>query len=169
MDVLAHGLWGGVLFGRRTRWKWRGAFWLGMAPDLLAFGPFFLAQLGSAEWTAFPPYVHQSYNVTHSLVVWAIFTGAVWYFRKAFPWLLCAWGFHIVCDIPLHQISFFPTPYLWPFATPFVDGMRWAQPALMIPNYIALIIAYALMIGLRYRREKAELRHKTIGAGDALR
>jgi hypothetical protein len=39
----------------------------------------------------------------------------------------------------------------------------------MIPNYIALIIAYALMIGLRYRREKAELRHKTIGAGDALR
>src|SRR5687767_16023031 len=59
MDVLAHGLWGGVAFGRKTRWQWRGAVWLGMAPDLLAFGPFFLSQLGSTDWSAFPPYVHQ--------------------------------------------------------------------------------------------------------------
>jgi len=37
------------------------------------------------------------------------------------------------------------------------------------PVYVALVIAYTLMIGLRYRREKAELRHKTVGANDTIR
>ena len=169
VDVLAHGLWGGVLFGRRTRWQWRGAFLLGTAPDLLAFGPFYFAQWGNTNWVMFPPYVHQSYNVTHSFVVWGLLTAAIWYARGKFPWILGAWGLHILFDIPLHALSFFPTPYLWPLSTPLVNGMRWAQPVVMIPNYIALVIAYALMIGLRNRRERAELRHKTVGANDTIR
>ena len=166
MDVLAHGLWGGVAFGRKTRWQWRGAAWLGMAPDLLAFGPFFLSQLGSTDWTAFPPYVHQGYNVTHSFVVWGALTAAIWFFRGRFPWILGAWALHILCDIPLHELSFFPTPFLWPFATPMINGVRWSQPVIMIPNYFALFVAYALMIGARYRRQRSD---KTIGARDPLR
>ena len=152
VDVLAHGLWGGALFGRRTRWQWRGAFLLGAAPDLLAFGPFFISQFGGSGWRDFPPYVHLSYSVTHSLVVWAIMAGSVWYFRKKFPWILGAWGLHILFDIPLHELSFFPTPYLWPLPTPLVNGARWAQPAVMIPNYLALVVTYTLFIGLRHRR-----------------
>jgi len=140
-----------------------------MAPDILAFGPFFLSQFGSAEWRAFPRYVHLSYDVTHSLVVWTVLTGAIWIARRKFPWILGAWALHILCDIPLHELAFFPTPYLWPFDTPLVNGVRWAQPAIMLPNYLALVVAYAFMIGLRYRRQKAELEHKTVGAGDALR
>jgi len=169
VDVLAHGLWGGVLFGRKTRWQWRGAFLLGAAPDLLAFGPFFISQFGQTDWRVFPPYVHDSYNVTHSLVVWGVLTGLVWYLRRKFPWILCAWACHILCDIPLHELSFFPTPYLWPFATPLVNGMRWGQPAIMIPNYIALVVAYTFMIGQRNLRRKANLGHKTIGADDTIR
>ena len=169
VDVMAHGLWGGVLFGRKTRWQWRGALLLGMAPDLLAFGPFYLYQWGSTDWQAFPPFVHQSYDVTHSFVVWGLLTAAIWYGRKKFPWILCAWGLHILFDIPLHELSFFPTPYLWPLTTPLVNGLRWSQPVVMLPNYIALVVAYALMLGLRYRRERAELRHKSVGANDAIR
>jgi hypothetical protein len=69
----------------------------------------------------------------------------------------------------LHELSFFPTPYLWPFATPLVNGMRWGQPAIMIPNYIALVVAYTFMIGQRNLRRKANLGHKTIGADDTIR
>lgn len=156
MDVLAHGLWGGALFGRRTRWQWRFALLLGMAPDLVAFGPFFLSRSGSPDWRAFPPYVYEAYNVTHSLVIWATVTGFVWLLRKRFPWILCAWGLHIVCDIPLHELSFFPTPYMWPLQTPLVNGVRWAQPAIMLPNYVALAITYALLLGSRRRRRKAD-------------
>jgi hypothetical protein len=140
-----------------------------MAPDLLAFGPFYVAQWGNTNWRVFPEYVHQSYSVTHSLVIWGLLTAAFWYGLGRFPTILSAWGLHILFDIPLHELSFFPTPYLWPFTTPLVNGLRWAQPVVLIPNYIALIIAYTLMIGLRYRRERAALRHKTVGANDAIR
>jgi hypothetical protein len=50
-----------------------------------------------------------------------------------------------------------------------VNGVRWAQPAIMIPNYLALIFAYALMIGMRHRRQRTGFRDKSIGAKDALR
>ena len=166
---MAHGLWGGALFGRRTRWQWRGAFLLGTAPDILAFGPFLLSRVGSSDFRAFPPYVYESYNVTHSLAMWAVLAGTVWLIRKRFPWILGSWALHILCDIPLHEISFFPTPWLWPLHTPLVNGLRWAQPSVMIPNYLALIIVYALWIGLRYRRQRTELRDKTIGTVDPIR
>jgi hypothetical protein len=149
VDVLAHGLWGGVLFGRKNEWQWRGAFLLGTAPDVIAFGPFLISQVGSSSWGEFPPYVHQTYNVTHSLVVWAAMTATVWLFRRKFPWILCAWGLHILCDIPLHEITFFPTPYLWPFRTHLVNGVRWAQFWLIIPNYVALALTYAIWMSRR--------------------
>ena len=149
MDVLAHGLWGSALFGHKNEWQWRWAFLLGVAPDVIAFGPFLISQVGSTNWIEFPPYVHQSYNVTHSLVVWAAVTAIVCLFRKKFPWILCAWGLHILCDIPLHEITFFPTPYLWPFNTHLVNGVRWAQLWLMIPNYVALAITYSIWLSRR--------------------
>lgn len=158
MDVLAHGLWGGALFGGKTRWQWRGAFLLGMAPDIIAFGPFLATQFFRSEWTPFPSYVYSSYNVTHSLVVWAAAVAGLWLFRGRFPWVLGAWGLHVVCDIPLHELAFFPTPYLWPLPTPLINGVRWAQPAIMLPNYVALALTYTFLIAVRYRRQKAGVR-----------
>ena len=142
MDVLAHGLWGSVVFGRKNWTWWAASFLVGMAPDLIAFGPYMLSR--PQHWMQFPPYVYQTYNATHSLVVWALLTSLVWLVRKEFPWLMGAWALHILCDIPLHDISFFPTPYLWPLPTPFIDGVRWAQPMIMIPNYTALAVAHAV-------------------------
>jgi hypothetical protein len=130
-----------------------------MAPDLLAFGPFVLTRIGNSEFRAFPSYVYESYNVTHSLVVWATVVGAIWIIRRKFPWILGAWVLHTLCDIPLHDTSFFPTPYLWPLPTPFVNGMRWSQPILIIPNYVLLILAYTLWFGLRYRHKTFEARN----------
>jgi membrane-bound metal-dependent hydrolase YbcI (DUF457 family) len=145
MDVLAHGLWGGALFGRKNRPHWRAACLLGMAPDILAFGPFLLTRIGSPGWVEFPRYVYQSYAVTHSLVVFAAVTGLVWLFRKSFPWVLGAWALHILCDIPLHSTDFFPTPYLWPLPTPLFNGVPWARRTFIIANYAALAATYATL------------------------
>lgn len=166
---MAHGLWGGALFGRKTSWQWRAALLLGMMPDLLAFGPFLLSRIGRSDFRVFPAYVYESYDVTHSLVVWIAVATLIWVIRKQFPWIFCAWAFHILCDIPFHEISFFPTPYLWPFHTPLVNGMHWAQPAVMIPNYGALILVYSCWMWIRYRRQRAEIRDKTIGTIDPIR
>ena len=150
MDVVAHGLWGGALFGQKSEWQWRAAFLAGAAPDLIAFGPFLISQVGRSDYIDFPPYVYQMYNVTHSLAVWCSVTAIVWLLMRKFPWILSAWGLHIVCDIPLHEITFFPTPFLWPFHTPFVNGTRWAQLWIIFPNYLALTLTY---LWLRRRRQ----------------
>jgi hypothetical protein len=38
MDILSHGLYGGVAFGRESRKKYLIAFLFGVGPDLLSFG-----------------------------------------------------------------------------------------------------------------------------------
>jgi len=150
MDVLAHGLWGGALFGNRSEQNWRWAFLVGIAPDLIALGPFTVWQMLNSRTTGFPPYVYGAYNITHSLVVWAVMAVMIWLFTSEFPWIWCAWGLHVLCDIPLHQISFFPTPYLWPFKTDLINGVFWARPWLIAVNYAALILTYTY---LRQKRE----------------
>jgi membrane-bound metal-dependent hydrolase YbcI (DUF457 family) len=152
MDVVAHGLWGGAFFGRKNRTHWKAAFLLGVAPDVIAFGPFLVSQIGSSNWVKFPDYVYRSYDVTHSLVVWAAAACLVWFFRKSFPWIAGAWALHILCDIPLHSIDFFPTPYFWPLATPFYHGTSWGRPVFIICNYLALITVYSALAWLRRRK-----------------
>ena len=157
MDVLAHGLWGGALFGNRNERHWRWAFLLGTAPDLIALGPFTAWQMLSSRTTEFPPYVYEAYNVTHSLVVWAVVAVTIWLFRSEFPWIWCAWGLHVLCDIPLHETNFFPTPYVWPFKTHVINGVFWGQPWLIAVNYAALVITYTTYVGRR--REPFKLAH----------
>ncbi|MEX0801724.1 MAG: hypothetical protein WD688_00115 [Candidatus Binatia bacterium] len=155
MDVVAHGLWGGAPFWPHGRGKFLAGVVIGMAPDLLSFGVFHLMHPG---WIALrlageisgppalsilPPYVFHLYNVTHSLLVWAVVFGLLWLLTKNPPWLLGAWLFHILCDIPTHTESYFPTPFLWPFPTPFVNGIAWSTPWFMIANYASMIIVYS--------------------------
>ena len=83
LDILSHGLWGAIAFGRRNRPSFWLAFVIGLAPDLLSFGILYGAvALGMADRPDFshgtppestiPHYVHQLYNVTHSFVVFLL-------------------------------------------------------------------------------------------------
>ena len=167
MDTLAHGLWGGAVFGQRdNQWKW--AFILGMCPDLFSFGPYFLThagdigerwahhQMGPPDPRLIPAYVYHAYNVTHSLVVWGILMliAVGLYGRRGWP--IGAWGLHILCDIPTHSLRFFPTPYLWPFPTPFFNGHSWGNRPFMVANYSGIALAYLV---LAYRQYKLRRSH----------
>jgi hypothetical protein len=86
VDVVAHGLWGGAAFLRKSQRQSRAAFLFGAAPDIVAFVPFLISQVVSNVRMDYPPYVHQTYNMTHSLVVWSAVTALVWMFTRKFPW-----------------------------------------------------------------------------------
>jgi hypothetical protein len=168
MDTLSHGLWGGAAFGQRKKSDWKWAFWLGMGPDLCSFGPFFLTHLPMviARWSsrqrmeppdphAIPEYVYRAYDVSHSLVVWAVVAGAIWVVRKRYPLAFTAWALHILCDIPTHSTRFFPTPYLWPLKTPYVDGRPWGRPPFTLINYALLGATYLTLRLIKSRNAKA--------------
>jgi len=164
MDVVAHGLWGGALFWSRGRKLFIAAVLLGMAPDLLSFGVFhamrpgwiisrFVGEIsGPPAISILPAYVFYAYNVTHSLIVWAMAFFSLWWFMNGPPWLLLAWGLHILCDIPTHGRSYFPTPFLWPLPTPFVDGITWATPEFLAGNYLCLVLVYGGLFFYQRRR-----------------
>ncbi len=170
MDTLAHGLWGGAAFGQKKDSPWKWAFWLGMMPDLVSFGPFFLVRLPIIwqRWTTthrfgrpdpheIPSYVYHAYNVSHSLVVWLVLFLLVAKIRGRLFWPLAAWGLHILCDIPLHGMRFFPTPYLWPLPTPFYDGSPWSNKPFMIANYSCIVAVYfVLAIRHKFRANPTE-------------
>ena len=164
MDVVAHGLWGGALFYSQGRKKFLAGFVVGMAPDLLSFGAFHVTRPGwivgrlAGETSGPPPfallpaYVFYAYNVTHSLFVWALAFFLLWWFMKGPPWLMFVWALHILSDIPTHGRSYFPTPFLWPFITPFVDGVSWATPEFLAGNYLCLVLVYGGLFFYQRRR-----------------
>ncbi|MEK7604181.1 MAG: hypothetical protein AAB442_00005 [Patescibacteria group bacterium] len=154
MDILSHGLWGSVAFGRKNRRDFWASFFFGVAPDLFSFGLFTLFMVlgltSGPEWVGGPPpessilsYVHTLYDVTHSLIVFALVylvVFAVW--RKHYLPLF-AWPLHILVDIPTHSAAFFPTPFLWPLAPSVqINGIPWAHPIIFIPNIVLLVLIY---------------------------
>ncbi len=164
MDVVAHGLWGGSLFWSRGRKLFLAGVLLGMAPDLLSFGVFhvmrpgwiigrFVGEIsGPPALSILPAYVFYAYNVTHSLIVWTGIFFLLWRLFKRPPWILGAWAVHILCDIPTHAKSYFPTPFLWPLPTPFVDGVSWATPEFVAGNYLCLVLVYGGLFIYQRRR-----------------
>jgi membrane-bound metal-dependent hydrolase YbcI (DUF457 family) len=164
MDVVAHGLWGGVLFYRWGRKKFFAGVLLGMAPDLLSFGIFHISHpdwitlrlagkiSGPPPLAILPPFLFHAYNITHSLVVWAVIFLLIWWWTRVPPWLFGAWLLHILCDIPTHGTSYFPTPFLWPFPTPFVNGIPWSTPWFMAANYATIFVVYCFVF-FYYRKK----------------
>ncbi len=151
MDVLSHGLWGGIAFGRKSKQTFWIAFAFGAMPDLLAFGPHMAASVwGALEgapyqptaprygYSNIPPYVFLSYDVTHSLVVFLAAFLLAWLLRRRVFWPMAAWGLHILMDIPSHSLRFFPTPFLWPVSDFAVNGIPWSRPLVFIPNLLLL-------------------------------
>jgi len=163
MDIISHGLWGGIAFGRKNKFRWRLAFLFGIAPDLLSFGIFFVErvfthgfdfQSGPPDPSTISSYVYQLYNVTHSLVVFTFFFAFFSLFLGRTFWEMAAWGLHIILDIFTHSNEFFPTPFLWPLSDYKFDGMPWSHPYIFFTNVAALVILY-LVWWWKKRRKKA--------------
>lgn len=154
MDIVSHGLWGAITFGRKSRPSFGLAFVIGLAPDLFSFGILWAAAtLGFSEKPDFshgtppestiPLYVHHLYNVTHSFVLFLLVFVLIRIVFKRPLWELAAWGLHVLVDIPTHSFTFFPTPFLWPLSDWKFDGWQWMTPTILVPNYVLLSLLYA--------------------------
>jgi hypothetical protein len=158
MDILAHGLWGGAVFGWKR--KYLLAFLFGMLPDLLAFGPFFIyrllsgaLKLGKPEIALIPPAVFTAYNFSHSLLTAAAILPLVRFvISKELYLSACAYPLHILLDIPTHDKTFFPTPFLFPISNLRIDGISWGNKYFMLGNYAALLTVYFMYF--RYKTKK---------------
>jgi hypothetical protein len=153
MDIISHGLYGGITFGRHSKTSYWKAFFFGVMPDLFSFGIFFAITLlsfasgpdfyvGTTNASDIPVYVHQLYNVTHSLFVASFIICFVWFVQGKFMIEMLAWPLHILVDIPTHSAKFFPTPFLWPVSNFYVDGISWGSPYIFFPNLIILAVLY---------------------------
>lgn len=149
MDIFSHGLYGGVAFGRMSKRDYITAFLFGIAPDFLAFGIFFIINLfsfgsfGKPDLASIPQYILTIYDFSHSLVIFSAFFALLWFLGyKHFAKLTLAWPLHILIDIPTHDSTFFPTPFLWPISDFHIDGVSWGQPMIFIPNVILLLGLY---------------------------
>ena len=171
MDILSHGLWGGIALGRSGRKSYWLAFLIGVAPDLFSFGPVFASGLWlhgleffrgighPPEASQIPAYVHHLYNLTHSLLVFGLVFAAVWLLRgKPLP-EMGAWGLHLGMDIFTHSDAFFPTPFLWPLSGATYDGLPWTDQRIFVPNVLLLALLYAWFFFKRKRTNHAEAKH----------
>ena len=153
MDIISHGLWGGIATGRKSRKSFWLSFLIGIAPDMLSFGVYFVVVfLGLTPAPAFrmeppqddfiPGFVHTLYSITHSLVIFALVFLIVWLiFRKPIYEML-AWGLHILMDIFTHSYAFFPTSFLWPISDYQVNGIPWSHAIILFPDIVLLVVLY---------------------------
>jgi hypothetical protein len=164
MDVLAHGLWTNIMYKviPKTRNDRKTTYWgiaFGVLPDLASFTPVFIFAFYEAifkgrQLFAGPPtndnpmfqYAVESYNFTHSFVIWLAVTVLVWLIVRKFPWILLGWVLHIVIDIFSHTEAFFATPFLFPISGFKISAVSWAHPIFMTINYGLLIILYVFFI-----------------------
>lgn len=161
MDIISHGFWGGVAFGRHAKKAFLITFFFGILPDVFAFGFTFIERLLiSGEIIhkplhQIPRYVYALYNISHSLVVALAVLAVCFAVWRARAWVVAAWPLHILFDIVSHDLRFFPTPYLWPFATPFFPGTPWSTPWVFFSNWAVLVALYALWFMVWRRKNKA--------------
>ena len=166
MDIISHGLWGGVAFGRQNKKTFWQAFFFGIAPDLFSFGIYTFASITGLlnpalaqramqhDMSQIPQFVHVLYGYTHSLVVFALAFALAWVVRKKPLTVMLAWPLHILVDIPTHAETFFPTPFLWPLSNFHFNGINWGNPVIFFPNLALLIFAYAFWYLSKKRNKK---------------
>jgi hypothetical protein len=165
MDIVSHGLWGAIAFGRKSRSSFWLAFIFGIAPDFFSFGVLYVAAMlnlseppdfsnGTPPESTIPLYVHYLYNVTHSILVFVVVFFLIWLFLKRPVWEVAAWGLHVLVDVPTHSYAFFPTPVLWPFFGWKFNGWQWMSPSILIPNFVLLSLLYAWYLLKPYWRKR---------------
>lgn len=176
MDIISHALWSGALFksinikSKKKRFNfWWAAFW-GIFPDTFAFiipyiiffaiiisqSGFNISRLSTAIES--PPYstiVKMLYNISHSIIIFAIVFLLVWLvFRKPI-WILFGWLLHILIDIPTHTIGHYATPMLWPISNFKINGLiYWREPLFMIIDIVLLILVYMWIFRAENKRIK---------------
>lgn len=171
MDIISHGLWGGIAFGRANKVNFFLSVLFGLLPDLFSFGIFtVLIWLGiesRIDWlvdippmSAIPNYVHWLYNITHSLIVASVVILLILILnKKKYIWPLFAWPLHIFFDIFSHSVDFFPTPWLWPIKNYYFDGIAWNTPWVFFSNWGLLSIIYIVFgISILNKKKNEKLR-----------
>lgn len=164
MDIISHGFWGGIAFGRKNRRSFWLSFLFGVLPDLLSFGLFtplsFLGFVHGVDWShglpppsVIPQVIYTLYNWTHSFIVFLLLFLVVAVILRRPLWELSAWGLHIFMDIFTHSYAFFPTPFLWPLSSFKVNSIPWISPEILVPDVILLAVLYGWFF--IYRRRKA--------------
>lgn len=166
MDIFSHALWTNVLYRSTYRHQIRDrmlAVFFGVMPDVISFTPIMLYALVTGMKFPRPPfelhhplftYAVQSYNYTHSLVVFGLVFLIVLAVRRGkMYWPLLGWAFHILLDIPTHT-DFFATPFLYPLSN-FKNhyGLSWAEPHFLIVDWAVLIAVYSYLF-YQWRKSK---------------
>ena len=147
------------------------AFW-GVFPDLFAFSiPFFIGLYkiisGQSLLSSFRDH-HNTvggfdlasyfYQFSHSLIIFLLVFILIWILFGRPRYELLGWVFHILIDIPSHNISFFPTPFLFPISEyRFSYGVHWSNQWYMLVNYIALLVVWGGIIWKKYSKKNLEL------------
>lgn len=150
MDTLAHGIVG-ILAGKtghsRVDWRWLAFF--GMLPDLIWI-PFTLYSIVIGRGLV---YHWSPYNVSHSLVLWALVSGVAmirWRRTFAYTWPYAA---HLLVDIPGH-ISM-PTPILWPVSHWHITGwFDWLHLPIFLGTYVVFTLWYGVVRFQTQRKKK---------------
>ena len=164
MDIFSHALWGNIEYRVISQTKhnptliWEGVLF-SIFPDLFSFtyafcwitvqrmrGKLIRWPRTPEEFELLPiaQITRRLYELSHSIIVWAVVFFTSWFILGKLPWPLLGWATHILIDIPTHEKNFYPTPFLWPISNFMVDGYAWARRRIMFLNAFALIIAYAL-------------------------
>ena len=139
MDTISHGLWPYLIFYKNRRRLW--ALVIGMLPDIVAFVPHFFVEHFWGGQVIFDTL----YRVTHSLVIFMVTFSLIAIAIRSVPWIASAWGLHIVIDIFTHPQAYYPTPYLFPFDSPFWFALDYRLPWFYAINY-ALLLGMFLLI-----------------------
>ncbi len=166
MDILAHGLWTNLAYFKKyqhhNKQRWLAVFF-GVLPDLISFTPVtlylffrrssfnFYDALHSNLWVY--QWARESYNWTHSLVIFFIVAAIIYGARKGrIYWPIWGWGFHIALDVFTHK-DFFQTPFLFPISG-FKNhyAVRWSEPHFMFINYGALAMVYLFLFYFAKKR-----------------
>lgn len=147
MDLISHGLWGGLVLGRKGNY-WLAAL-LGMLPDLIAFAPYWATRIlwggqGFVPPAVYPDWVVTLYNSTHSLIIAGVVFCFLCWLREDIALIFLAWPLHIVFDIPTHSADCFPTRFLFPLSNLYFDGMHWRNFPVTLVNWAAIALFYWL-------------------------
>ncbi len=166
MDIFAHTLWTTALYAKKYKQNKKllalSAF-MGVIPDLLSFTPIFIYAILSGE-SVFSPsgigqkllaFASESYNYTHSFILFATLFIVVTILRKGkIWWPLFGWALHIGIDIFTHR-GFYETPFLFPLSGyRFSHGISWAHPTFMLINYSALALVYITIFLIMRKNSK---------------
>lgn len=170
VDTLAHALWSYIAF-HKTSIKKKLSIWpaifFGILPDLLSWAIYLIfliatndPRLGRLDVAEIPNWISLLYQISHSLVVFALVAGIVYILLKRIPLCLYAWPLHILIDIPTHSRELVPTPFLWPVSSWTFPGVSWATPWLFVLNWtlIAFCLGYMFHINQKQKSSRISIR-----------